>query len=66
MTFTVTLLQKQKEVKFEFPAKNTIPFDKMVIQLVADAKIEMIFLGNLTSDYWKNQIFGKIFLEILK
>ena len=26
-----TLLQKQKEVKFEFPAKNTIPFDKMGI-----------------------------------
>ena len=26
----------------------------------------MIFLGNLTSDHWKNQFFGYSFLEILR
>ena len=52
-----TLLQK--EVKFEFPAQNTMPFDKMVMYLVAEAKIRIIFLGNHTVDYWKNLFLVK-------
>ena len=43
-----------------------MPFDKMVIYHVAEKKIKMIFLGNLTSDNRKNQFFDRIFQEILK
>ena len=41
-----TLLQKRKEVKFEFPTKIPLPCEQPSNLLSENAKIKMIFLGN--------------------
>ena len=57
-----TLLQKRKQVWFEFPAEIPMGHELMMQMLLKNAKIKIIWVGTLTLVYiYTKKLFSKIY-----